>query len=130
MDFLFNFDEDIQSYFVEGQCGALAYELHKLRGWSLGLISDHPVGSQDYMGHLFVFDSEAMVIDIRGRRTLDEVKEEWYFCPYVHRFFSLQEFEHEMQGWDMNIRHDRDRKAKYWSKVILQELQDNLVSIS
>lgn len=114
----FEADESAIEYFTHGQCGALAYEIHQLTGWSLGLISDQPVGSPDYMGHLFVFDSDGLVVDIKGRRTLDEVRDEWYFCPYVHRFFSLKEFEYEMLEWDMKIRYDKDKLARRWARYI------------
>lgn len=114
----FTDDQDIIEYFTEGQCHALAYELHKLRGWSLVMVSDQPAGSPDYLGHIFVVDSDAMAIDIKGRRTLEELQEEWHFAKYTHRFFSLKDFEYEMQEWDCNPSFDRDPKAKVWARKI------------
>jgi hypothetical protein len=121
---IFTDDEDIQSYFTEGQCPALAYELHKLTGWTLAMISSQPVGSPDYMAHVFVMDSDGMVIDIKGRRTLEDVKDEWYFCSYVHRFFTLKEFEYEMIGWELAVRHHKDPQAKYWARLIVEMLDE------
>lgn len=118
----FGADEETIAYFTQSQCHALAYEIHKLQGWTIGLISDQPAGSPDYMGHLFVFDSDAMVIDIKGRRSLDDLKDEWYFCPHIHRFFSLAEFKSEMRDWDMHPRYDRDKHAKEWAKYIVDIL--------
>ncbi len=118
----FTDDEEVLHYFLEGQCHALAYELHKLTGWSLVLLSSSPVGSPDYMGHMFVMDSDAYVIDIRGRRQLQEVQEEWYFCSHLHRFFSLKEFEEEMLGWDYLTRFDKDKEAKFWAREIVDIL--------
>lgn len=118
----FTDDEDIISYFTEGQCPALAYELHKLRDWSLLMVSDHPVGSPDYLGHIFVVDSDGMAIDIKGRRTIAEVQEEWYFAKHLHRFFSMKEFEYEMLDWDCSPRFDSDPKAKLWAKKIVDML--------
>ena len=119
---VFTDDADTISYFTEGQCGALAYEIHVLTGFSIGLISSLPVGSEDYMGHLFVFNSDGMAIDIEGVRTLDELKDDWYFCPYVHRFFSLAEFEYEMLDWDMPFSFYKDKDAKRWAKYIVDLL--------
>jgi hypothetical protein len=121
---IFTDDEDTIAYFTEGQCGALAYEIHKLTGFSLGLISSLPVGSEDYMGHLFVFNPDGLVIDIRGVRTLEDVKDEWYFCPYIYRFFSLKEFEYEMVDWQMGTRYDRDKNAQHWAKYIVNVIND------
>ena len=118
----FTDDEEVISYFSEGQCGALAWELHKLTGWTLAMISSSPVGSPNYTGHVFVMDSEGMVIDIKGRRHLEEVQDEWYMCGYTHRFFTAKEFEYELNGWEMSPRFDRDREAKQWARRIMREL--------
>lgn len=118
----FTDDEDVIHYFTRGQCPALAFELHKLTDWSIVMVSDRPAGSPDYFAHVFVMDSNAMAIDIKGRRTFEDLKEEWYFCDYTHRFFSLKEFEYEMLDWDLATRFDRDKKAKYWAKYIVDIL--------
>jgi len=119
----FTDDEDVIAYFTEGQCPALAYEIHKLTGWTIAMISDNPAGSPDYMAHVFVMDSDAMAIDIRGRRSLDVMKDEWYFCAHVHRFFDLKEFEYEMRDWDLRPQFDRDRHAQLWAKQIVDMLR-------
>lgn len=119
----FTDDESVISYFTEGQCGALAYEIHILTGWTIALLSDGPVGSPNYMGHLFVIDSDAYAIDIKGRRQLADVQDEWYFCSYLHRFWDLKEFEYEMLEWEMLPRFDRDREAKYWAQEIVDMLK-------
>lgn len=118
----FTDDEDVISYFVNGQCHALAYELHKITGWTLALISDQPVGSPDYMGHIFNIDSDGMAIDIKGRREIEELKDEWHFCKHLHRFWDLKEFEYEMLEWDMRPRFDKDKEAKKWAKIIIDML--------
>lgn len=118
----FDFPEDVQEYFLLGQCPALAFEIYKLTDWTIAMLSSQPVGSPDYMGHVFIIDSDAMAIDIKGRRTLDEVKDEWYFAGYLHRFFTLKEFEYEMIEWDTAVRFDRDTKAKLWAKRIVDIL--------
>lgn len=86
------------------------------------MLSDHPVGNPDYMAHIFIIDSNGFAIDIKGRRTLEEVKDEWYFCGHLYRFWSLQEFEYEMLEWDLTTKFDKDAKAKYWAKVIVDIL--------
>jgi hypothetical protein len=120
--FLFTADEDIIQYFTEGQCNALAFQLHKLTGWTLALLSDEPVGSEDYMGHVFVIDSYGYAIDIEGRRPLQELLDRWDYCPLLYRFFNLQEFELEMALWDNKIHYTRDREAKWWAKYIVDML--------
>ncbi len=115
----FDFEEDVQEYFLSGQCPALAYELHKLTGWSIGMLSNYPVGSPDYLAHIFVFDSEGNAIDIKGRRSLNEIQDEWSFCGYTHRFWDLKEFEYEMLGWFLDTKFDKDSKAKQYAKKIV-----------
>jgi hypothetical protein len=119
----FDADEETERYFTEGQCMALAYELHQLTGWTLALISDQPVGSEDYMGHVFVIDSDGNAIDIKGKREISDIQDDWYFCGHLHRFFSLKEFEYEMLDWDMLVRFDKDKNAKMWAKYIVDMLK-------
>lgn len=118
-DIDFEADRETQAYFTEGQCHALAYEVHKLTGWTIAMLSDLPVGSPDYMGHIFNIDSDGMAIDIKGRRSLETLKEEWYFCQHVHRFFAVKDFEYEMLDWDMHPKFDKDKHAKEWAKYIV-----------
>jgi hypothetical protein len=118
----FTNDQSVIAYFTEGQCNALAYELHKLTGWSLAIISDAPVGQRDYGGHAFVFDSDAQVIDIRGRQPLDVFWKDWTFLPLIHRFHTRKEYEYEMQLWENNIPYTRDREAKQWARLIVDML--------
>jgi hypothetical protein len=121
---MFTTDLDIIHYFSQSQCYALAYELHKLTGWSLVLISSEPAGSPDYSGHVFVVDSDGFAIDIKGKRTIEEVRSEWYFCTYTHRFFTLKEYIKEIQGWSSFVAYNKDREAKKWAKHIVKILQN------
>lgn len=118
----FTDDPEVIEYFTVGQCGALAYELHKLTGWTLVLLSTLPVGDRGLTGHVFVIDSDGMAIDIKGKRTIDEIKEDWDFCHYLHRFWDLKDFKKEMDGWYFSPRYDRDKEAKYWAKFILEQI--------
>lgn len=120
---IFDIPEDVQNYFLEGQCPALAWELHKLTNWTIAMLSSNPVGSPDYLGHIFVIDSEGMAIDIKGRRALEVVKDDWYFAGHLYRFWNIKEFEYEMQGWYMTTRFDRDKKAKMWASHIVNLLK-------
>ena len=119
----FTDNEEIISYFWEGQCPALAWELHKLTDWTIGMLSSSPVGSPDYSAHVFVFDSDGLAIDIKGRRSLETLKDEWYFASHLHRFWDDKEFEYEMLEWDMSPRFDRDKQAKLWAKNIVDLLE-------
>jgi hypothetical protein len=118
----FTDDEDVITYFTEGQCPALAYEIHKLTGWTIAMVSDYPAGSPWYMGHVFVIDSDGMAIDIKGKRSIEDVQNEWYFCGHLHRFWDMKEFEYEMLEWDLKPKFDRDKKAKLWAKEIVDLL--------
>lgn len=121
-EIVFTDDEDIIAYFTEGQCPALAYEVHMLTGWTIAMVSDQPVGSPDYLAHVFIINSEGMAIDIKGLRTLEDIKDEWSFCTYVHRFWDLKEFAYEMLEWDLRPRFDQDLKAKLWAVKIVDIL--------
>jgi hypothetical protein len=114
-------DQDIIDYFTLGKCNALAWEIHKLTGWSLAIVSDLPIKNGDYGGHAFVFDSDAMAVDIMGRRHLDKLLDYWNFCPYITRFHTTKDYEKEMRiNWDGD--YTKDRKAKYWAKIIVEML--------
>jgi hypothetical protein len=117
----FEADEDDVDYFTLGACPNLAYEIHKLTGWTLAMASSSPVGSPDYMGHVFVIDSNGMAIDIEGRRPLDKLLAAWGFA-YLHRFWSLKEFEYEMQEWDLVTKLNRNPRAKEWARKIMDIL--------
>lgn len=118
----FDFDGDIVSYFTEGQCMALGYELHLLTDWSIVMVSDAPAGSPDYLGHVFVVDSDGLAIDIKGRRPLEDLKRDWFFCSYVTRFLTLDDFRYEMAEWDCNPPYHSDPIAKHWAQLILNLL--------
>lgn len=118
----FTDDAEILEYFSEGQCNALAWEIHKLTGWTLALVSDMPVGSPDYCGHAFVIDSDARAVDIKGRRLLSSLRKDWDFCLHLHRFMSLAEYEREMTLWDNVIHYTKDKKAKLWARHIVDTL--------
>jgi hypothetical protein len=119
----FTDDADVIEYFTHGQCNALAWEIHKLTGWTIALVSDLPAGSEDYMGHAFVIDSDGFAIDIEGKRPLDEIREQWDFLPCIHRFFTLHEYEVEMVPWDNDIHYTKDKEAKLWAKLIVDMLK-------
>ncbi len=118
----FGADQDTIEYFTLGQCNALAYELHKLTDWSLVIISDAPVGQEDYGGHAFVMDSDANAVDIRGRQDLDTFWKDWTFFSHTHRFINLKEYEQEMILWENKIHYQRDRRAKQWARLIVDML--------
>jgi hypothetical protein len=122
-EMIFTKDEDAIDYFTTGACPALAYEIHKLTGWTIAMLSSSPVKSPDYFAHVFVMDSEGMVIDITGRRKLEDVQNEWPICGYLHRFWDLKEFEEEMLGWELTTRFDRNKRAKLWARTIVDMLQ-------
>ena len=100
----------------------MAYEIFKLKPCTLALVSDEPVGTDDYFGHVFVIDSDAYAIDIKGRRTIDELRSEWPMMPLIHRFFDLAEFEHEMLCWENDTPYNKDPKAKLWARRIVDTL--------
>lgn len=122
-DMLFDFDEDIVKRFTNELCPNLAYELHKLTGWTIAMVSSSPKGSIDYMAHVFVINSDGNAVDIVGLRSIEDLKDEWYFAYYFHRFWDLKEFEREMIGWDLSVRFDKDRVAKQYAKQIVELLR-------
>lgn len=119
----FEADEDDIDYFTLGACPNLAYEIHKLTGWTLALFSSSPVGSPDYLGHVFVIDSNGMAIDITGRRSIKDLQDQWWFAEYLHRFWDLKEFEYEMLGWELDKRIGKDLRAKEWARKIVDYLR-------
>jgi hypothetical protein len=118
----FTGDQEVIEYFTEGQCNALAYEIFLLTNWNLAMVSDMPVGSADYMGHLFVVDSDAWAIDIEGHRPLEDLRQQWDFCPHITRFVTLADFQLEMVLWDNKIHYTKDREAKKWARIIVDML--------
>ncbi len=117
----FTEDTDTIEYFTLGECNSLAWEIHKLTGWSLAIVSDLPIKNNDYGGHAFVFDSEGMAIDIMGRRSLSKLQDYWNFCPYLQRFHTAKDYQKEMaKSWDNN--YSRNRRAKQWAKIIVDVL--------
>jgi len=118
----FTSDSEVIKYFTQGQCNALAFELWKLTDWNLGLVSDEPAGNPDYSGHIFVIDQNAMVIDIRGRKTMDNFRKKWPFLPHFYLFRDIESFELEMMLWENDIHYTRDRYARRWAKYIVDIL--------
>lgn len=118
----FEADEDDVEYFTHGACPNLAYEIHKLTGWTLAMVSSSPVGSPDYLGHVFVIDSEGMAIDITGRQPITDIQTNWWFAHFLHRFWDLKEFEHEMRDWELTTRLGRNPRAKEWARKIVDIL--------
>lgn len=121
----FTDDEEVITYFTEGACNALAWELHKLTGWSLAILSDRPIKDGNYGGHAFIINSEGLAIDIKGVRTLEDIRDDWYFCGYLTRFFTADDYAKEMsKHWDSHGPHyTKDREAKLWAKKILDMLK-------
>ncbi len=120
----FTEDEDIIFYFVEGQCNALAWEIHKLTGFSLGIYTDSPLGS-DYSAHAYAYTSDGLILDIRGIQTFDKFKLDWPWLHLTHRFSSSKEFEKEMTTWNNVTHYTKDRRAKEWAKRIVAQLHDD-----
>lgn len=118
----FTDDPYVIKYFTQGQCNALAWEIHKLTGWEIGLLSDEKVGQPDYAGHLFVIDPSGLIIDIRGRMHLANFKEFWPMLPYVHVFDSPESFELEMMLWENDIHYTADPEARLWASYIVDVL--------
>lgn len=118
----FTSDPHTIRYFTQGQCNALAWEIHKLTGWQLGLLSDEPAGNPDYAGHLFVLDNNGLAIDIRGRMHMKDFKEFWPMLPYVHIFESSEAFELEMMLWENDIHYTADEDAREWAFHIVDIL--------
>lgn len=116
----FGADASTIDYFTNGFCNALAWEIHRLKGYSLAMVSDLPAGSDDYFAHVFVVDSEAYAIDITGRIPVAEMRANWSGLPYYTTFFSDAEFNREMILW--YNQYNRNKKAKYWAKLIVDIL--------
>jgi hypothetical protein len=119
----FEADEDTVDYFTLGACPNLAYEIHKLTGWTIALFSSSPAGSPEYLGHVFTIDSNGMAVDITGRRTIQNLQDQWWFANYLHRFWNLKEFEHEMLDWELSKRIGKDPRAKEWAHKIVEHLR-------
>jgi hypothetical protein len=118
----FTEDQDVIDYFTQGQCNALAWEIHKLTGFSLGLYTDAPVGQIDYSGHAFLYTSDGLILDIRGIQEFDVFKKDWYWLHTVHRFLRSEDYELEMALWENKIHYTRDKYAKKWAKYIVSLL--------
>lgn len=118
----FTDDPYVIKYFTQGQCNALAWEIHKLTGWQLGLLSDEPAGNPDYAGHLFVVDPTAMIVDIRGRMHLNNFKSFWSYLPYIHLFETVESFELEMLLWENETHYTSDKLAREWAIYIVDIL--------
>jgi hypothetical protein len=121
----FTADPYVIKYFTKGQCNALAWEIYKLTGWQLGMLSDIPVGTDpDYFGHLFVVDPTAMVVDIRGRMHLSNFKEFWPMLPFIHLFESAESYELEMMLWENDTHYTADTYAREWAEYIVDVLNN------
>ena len=119
----FTDDRSVIRYFTQGQCNALAWEIHKLTGWQLGVLSDAPIDEDpNYLGHLFIVDPHAMIVDIRGRVHLDTFKSFWPSLTFIHLFESASAYEQEMMLWENDIHYTRDADAKYWAGYIVDIL--------
>ena len=121
-DTVFTSDRITIRYFTQGQCNALAYEIWKLTGWDLGLLSDLPVGDIDLMGHLFVVHPNGKIVDIRGRMGLLDFRRFWPSLPLMHIFPSIEDFRAEMEFWENTPQYDQDPDAARWAKYIVDTL--------
>lgn len=118
----FTDDPHIIHYFTVGQCNALAWEIHKLTGWEIGLLSDDVISQPDYYGHLFIIDPTGLIIDIRGRMHMKNFRKFWPTLPYVHVFASTEAYELEMLLWENDIHYTSDPLAKEWARYIVDTL--------
>lgn len=118
----FTEDQDVIDYFTQGQCNALAWEIHKLTDFSLGIYTDAPAGDPDYGGHAFVYTSDGLVLDIRGVQEFDVFSQDWPWLSYVHRFMKSSDYELEMTLWSNTIHYTKDKYAKQWAKYIVSLL--------
>lgn len=107
-------------YFTQGQCHALAWEVHKLTKWDLAIISDGLVGSPDYAGHAFIINKAGMAVDIRGVQTVEDFRKDWPTLEYFYRFRSPKEYKKEMELWEGAIAFNKDAYAKQWAKYIVE----------
>lgn len=127
----FDADQETVEYFIYGQCNALAWEIHKLTGWDLILVSDDLAGTPDYLGHIAVINDSDEVVDIEGVKDLDAFMLRWrdVVTPYrtfhlenFHRFRSRKEFQKEMLSWENDIPYNRDPFAKFWAGIIVDTI--------
>jgi hypothetical protein len=115
-------DEDVIMYFTQGQCHALAWELHKLKGWMPGIISDDYFGTPDYMGHAFVVNDKGMAVDITGEQTIEDFRADWPYLHHMHICRSTAEYKKEMLMWVSDTKYNKDPEAKLWAQYIVDKL--------
>lgn len=111
-------------YFTQGQCNALAWEIYKLTGWQIGMLSDEPAGNPDYAGHLFVVDHNGFAVDIRGRMSMENFRDFWPTLWHVHMFEKIEDFELEMMLWENDIHYTMDADARDWAFYIVDILNN------
>lgn len=115
-------------YFTSGACPQLAWEIHKLTGWQLAILSSKKKlfvnGGADvhYLGHVVVI-KDNMIVDIYGQNTLKWHRDEWknYGLKYFHKL-SRSKFSKEIKGWNFPGKLGRNKAAKYWAKKIVEEV--------
>jgi len=119
----FTEDEEIIQYFTRGQCNALAYELNRLKGYSLGICSSSAGGEDDFGAHAFCYTSDGLVIDIRGVQHFADFRMDWLYFPFVTRY-TLSDYHKEMRFWKNDTHYTQDRFARKWAKIIVDILED------
>lgn len=73
-------DEAMIRVFSEGYCGLLGIELARRTGWALVVLAWEPCpgDEEDFAWfHVMCRTSDGTLVDVRGRRSLEEVREEW-----------------------------------------------------
>lgn len=73
-------DEAMISVFSEGYCGLLGIELARRTGWELVALAWEPCPGDDEdfaWFHVMCRTPDGALVDVRGRRSLEEVCEEW-----------------------------------------------------
>lgn len=79
MSLRFNYTPDILARFLEGECGVLALELHRLTGWPIYAVYMLEPGENvaySIPAHYVIKTPNEMFLDIIGLRTADELAQE------------------------------------------------------
>lgn len=120
----FTDDPSIIKYFTNGQCNALAWELHKLTYWNLGIFGDYYISDDgDYdLAHAVVVDPYGNIVDITGRNDFDTIAKKWHFLPHFKEFTDPGDYRKHMQVWENDVPYNRDYKARKWARKIVNML--------
>jgi hypothetical protein len=118
----FTNDWETVKYFTQGQCHALAWEIHKLTKWDLAILSDDLINTPDYAGHAFIVRPNGMAVDIRGVQFMWSFRKDWPSLKHLYVFRSAKEYKKEMTLWVSDIAYNRDPRAKDWAKYIVNSI--------